>query len=346
MTPASLLLAALLPAADPIEAHDLLVQVDNSPAVRVRLKIELAGKPLAKLDAEVKREREALKGKPGAPALESLTPDGSLLRAAPVPSSPHAAAVSKAIFKALDTDGDGKLSDAELSAADKSLGKLDHDDDECVTPLELVPDLQTVVPDKTRNAIVKVSVLPVEGKADFEQAVKVGEVGHWRGKAGGVWVEVFTRSSLTADKPSAPKSLLGDDRKEAKAVFDKYASGLVTLHAVPGPVGLFDRLDADRDGQLSVAELRRAKAALTDGVTADTAVSLYITPGTAKPPAVPLTRTFTHTAGPDWFRAVDKNGDGFVSRREFLGTSDQFRTLDRDGDSLISPDEADKADKR
>lgn len=346
MTPAALLLAALLPAAGPIHAHDLLVQVGDGPAVRVRLKIELDGKPLAQLDAEAKREREALNGKPGATALESLTPDGSLLRAAAVPSSPHAAAVSKAIFKALDTDGDGKLSDAELTAAEKSLGKLDHDDDECVTPLELVPDLQTVVPDKPTKTVVKVSVVPVEGKANFEQTVKVGEVGHWRGKAGGVSVEVFARSSLTADKLTVPKSLLADDRKEAKTVFEKFAGGVVTLHVVPGSVGLFDRLDADRDGQLSVAELRRAKSALTDDVTADTAVSLYITPGAAKPPAVPLTRTFTHIAGPDWFRMMDKNGDGFVSRREFLGTSDQFRTLDRDGDGLVSPDEADKADKR
>jgi len=345
VTLAAVLLAALLPAADPTDAHDLLVIVGDGPSVRVRLKIDMGGKPLAQLDAEAKRDREKLAGKPGGVALDALTPDGSLLRASAVPSSPHAAAVSKAIFKALDTDGDGKLSAAELSAADKTLAKLDHDDDECVTPLELVPDLQTVLPDKPANALVSVSVVPVEGKADTEVVVKLGEAGHRRVKAGGVWVEVFTRPPLPADKPPVPKSLLSDERKEVRAVFEKIIGGVVSLHAVPGPVGLFGRLDADRDGQLSVAELRQAKAVLADGVFTDTAVSLFLTPGVAKPPAVPLTRSFVHTAGPDWFRGMDRNGDGWVSRREFLGTAEQFRKLDRNGDGLLSSEEADAAGK-
>jgi hypothetical protein len=68
-----------------------------------------------------------------------------------------------------------------------------------------------------------------------------------------------------------------------------------------------------------------------------------IVPGVAKPPAVPLVRTFTREAGPAWFRAMDKNGDGYVSSREFLGTPEQFRNLDTDGDGLVGPEEAEKA---
>jgi hypothetical protein len=37
---------------------------------------------------------------------------------------------------------------------------------------------------------------------------------------------------------------------------------------------------------------------------------------------------------------MDRNGDGDVSLREFLGPLELFRKLDRDGDGLISPDEA------
>ncbi len=77
----------------------------------------------------------------------------------------------------------------------------------------------------------------------------------------------------------------------------------------------------------------------------DTGVSLVIVPGIAKPPAVPLIRTFTREAGPQWFRAMDRNGDGFVSVREFLGTPEQFRKLDRDGDGLLSAEEAEKVAK-
>jgi Ca2+-binding EF-hand superfamily protein len=69
-------------------------------------------------------------------------------------------------------------------------------------------------------------------------------------------------------------------------------------------------------------------------------VSLILVPGLATPPTVPFTRTFTREAGPVWFRAMDRNGDGYLSLREFLGTTEQFRKIDLNGDGLISLEEA------
>ena len=43
---------------------------------------------------------------------------------------------------------------------------------------------------------------------------------------------------------------------------------------------------------------------------------------------------------PAWFARMDRNGDGDVSRHEFLGPTELFRKLDRDGDGLLGPDEA------
>jgi Ca2+-binding EF-hand superfamily protein len=43
--------------------------------------------------------------------------------------------------------------------------------------------------------------------------------------------------------------------------------------------------------------------------------------------------------GPAWFHGMDRNKDGDVSRREFLGTDAQFRKWDRNGDGLISKSE-------
>jgi Ca2+-binding EF-hand superfamily protein len=44
--------------------------------------------------------------------------------------------------------------------------------------------------------------------------------------------------------------------------------------------------------------------------------------------------------GPKWFQAMDKNSDGDVSPKEFLGKPELFQLLDQDKDNLIDPREA------
>ena len=43
---------------------------------------------------------------------------------------------------------------------------------------------------------------------------------------------------------------------------------------------------------------------------------------------------------------MDRNADGDVSRREFLGTDEDFKRLDLDGDGLISVEEAERAERQ
>jgi Ca2+-binding EF-hand superfamily protein len=56
---------------------------------------------------------------------------------------------------------------------------------------------------------------------------------------------------------------------------------------------------------------------------------------------------FTYPPGvPLWFRKMDLNADGDVSRREFLGSAKDFTRLDADGDGLIDAQEAANGDGR
>jgi Ca2+-binding EF-hand superfamily protein len=139
----------------------------------------------------------------------------------------------------------------------------------------------------------------------------------------------------------------------------------VSLNVVNQSKSLFDWLDLNGDGRLSVWEMRQAPQSLRPLMGQDQrplqrtdlpqSVQLTVQRGmalanpnallvlafrqqpTAKEPPEP-------TAGPMWFRKMDRNRDGFVSRREFLGDAADFDRLDRDRDGLISPQEAEQAE--
>jgi Ca2+-binding EF-hand superfamily protein len=131
--------------------------------------------------------------------------------------------------------------------------------------------------------------------------------------------------------------------------------------------GLFGLLDTDGDGRLSVRELRNAPKLLNrldteggklsrKGVPRHHVATLALGPNAGRDPfgrvpAAPRRKDVRpgrveRGRGPLWFQKMDRNRDGDVSRREFLGTDAQFREIDTDGDGLISVEEAIAYDKR
>jgi Ca2+-binding EF-hand superfamily protein len=120
---------------------------------------------------------------------------------------------------------------------------------------------------------------------------------------------------------------------------------------------LFDNLDANRDGRITPRELRNAPSQTRAwDRDADSKLSLDEIPahyrivfGRAQPeiaglPAFgngpPPQRGGPERQGPGWFHRMDRNHDGEITRREFLGTKAKFEHYDRNHDGVIEPGEA------
>jgi Ca2+-binding EF-hand superfamily protein len=93
-------------------------------------------------------------------------------------------------------------------------------------------------------------------------------------------------------------------------------------------------LDTDRNGHISRTELSGEYV-----LTLEVARAALFSDDAMAMPAPQVTRTTPTTetrTGPAWFQRMDRNGDGDVSDREFLGGLALFKRLDRNGDGLIS----------
>ncbi len=123
---------------------------------------------------------------------------------------------------------------------------------------------------------------------------------------------------------------------------------------------LFSMIDENRDGRLSIREMRNAWTRLKN---LEPGNAEFITKAALQPQATvrycrasqlfqavnfnnynPVVQPTTK--GPNWFRKLDRNGDGDLSRNEFPGTDEDFDKLDTNHDGLISVEEAEEADKR
>ncbi len=136
----------------------------------------------------------------------------------------------------------------------------------------------------------------------------------------------------------------------------------VNLSLTSSGQGLFQALDTNGDGQLSVRELRQAWARLArfdankDGCIGrdefPMQFNLNVGPDSNGAGFVANIIGISYTTpptvggrGPIWFRKMDRNGDGDVSRTEWLGSKADFDRIDTNKDGLVSAEEAEAFDE-
>jgi Ca2+-binding EF-hand superfamily protein len=123
---------------------------------------------------------------------------------------------------------------------------------------------------------------------------------------------------------------------------------------------LFQVLDANGDGRMSVREVREAWARL---IVLEPTSEEFVTKAALQPQGAvrfgrsaevmmtnpsaiytqpPVRQT---TRGPVWFRKFDRNGDGELSRSEFPGRTADFDRLDANRDGFITVEESEAGDR-
>jgi Ca2+-binding EF-hand superfamily protein len=194
-----------------------------------------------------------------------------------------------------------------------------------------------------------------------------GFVDRMEGRMSPLFREVFDLMDRDGDGKVSEKEMLVylDEMEKLQQLV---ARSCVSLGVSNEGQGLFELLDTNRDGKLSVRELRNAHKLLDrlpsgrDNLTRSDVprhyrIGMALGPNAGQDPlgrvAIPIARQGMRVGarpapmrGPVWFLKMDRNRDGDVSRKEFLGTDEQFKAIDTDGDGLISLAEAQAYDKR
>jgi Ca2+-binding EF-hand superfamily protein len=177
--------------------------------------------------------------------------------------------------------------------------------------------------------------------------------------------ERFGRGLFDQIDADGDGKIFGEEMKEFIRARGEPVAMTCQINIYDDGAGFFSTLDTNGDRRISMREMRYADKTLTRMERDDKPglslaeptrrFRIEFTRGVFNPfgnqerrvnPQMPTAQVDTikpRAVGPIWFQRWDRNNDGDITWREFLGPRDAFEQLDADRDDLIDPKEAEAA---
>ncbi len=128
---------------------------------------------------------------------------------------------------------------------------------------------------------------------------------------------------------------VADQGRAIFAIVDLNRDRHLGVREIRGAVARVSSWDRNGDGLIRSDEIpHHYELSIGRGQITGVGMSSFRSPVMASPSTTPAAE------GPRWFRKMDRNRDGDISRREFLGPRAAFERLDADHDGLIDAEEA------
>ena len=176
--------------------------------------------------------------------------------------------------------------------------------------------------------------------------------------------ERFGRGLFDQIDADGDGKIFGEEMKEFIRARGEPVATTCQITVFDDGAGFFSTLDSNNDRRISMREMRYADKTLArmerddkPGLGENEPAKRYrieFVRGVFNPfgnperrnplmPQAVVTTVKPRPVGPIWFQRWDRNNDGDITWREFLGPRDAFEQLDADRDDLIDPKEAEAA---
>lgn len=131
---------------------------------------------------------------------------------------------------------------------------------------------------------------------------------------------------------------VSDDAKTLFEILDGNLDNRLTPREFQEGYARMRRFDQDQDGRLGIGELRSHYGFIVSPARPE--FLLLIAGDPMMQANSGMARITPMTSGPTWFRKMDRNQDGDLTWREFLGDRSAFERLDADANGLVDLNEA------